>query len=166
MKFVAGLLGGAVAAFLIACGGGGSGQSFAPGPPPVQAQSGFSNASLNGTYGISFSGTQVSSGSIQYVGDGIGTIQFNGSGSITGGSITNYTSSATCQSTVTSGTYSVSSTGAVTATINGSSSTSGCTSGSEAFSGEVSQNSDTVVFAESDGGTSGSFFSGTAIKQQ
>lgn len=150
---------------LAACGGS-SGQSFAPGQQPVQAQSGFSSASLTGTYGVSFVGAQVGTTGLQGVDDGIGTLQFNGSGSITGGSVTQYTSSGTCQLTL-SGTYSVSSTGALTATLNSTSSTpSVCTGSASAFSGQVSQNGDTAVFAESDGSSTGAYLSGTAIKQQ
>lgn len=134
---------------------------------PVQAQSGFSNASLTGTYGVSFVGADVASGSIQGVNDGIATVHFDGQGYLTSGNLTEYTSSGPCTFTLT-GTYSVASSGAVSLTVNSGNPSSNCTvTGPSQYSGEVSQNGDTAVFAESDGTASGGgFLSGTAIKQQ
>lgn len=165
MKPLSALMG-AFALMLLAGCGGGSGQSFAPAPQPVQAQSGFSNASLDGLYGVSFVGANVGSGAIQEVLDGIATANFNGQGGMTSGSLTEYTSSGTCTYTI-SGTYSISITGAATWTVTAANpSPSTCPSGATQFSGTVSQSGDMAVFAESDGASTGGFLSGTAIKQQ
>jgi hypothetical protein len=163
LRYIAVVIGGLMLTLLVSCGGS-SGQSFG-GPAPVLAQSGFSNSTLYGTYGFSFAGALVTGGAISYVGDGIGTIQFDGNGNITGGTDTEYTSSGSCILAF-SGNYTVSSTGALQATITSSTSSSGCSGFTENFGGEVDASGNTAVFAESDGSSTGGFFSGTAVKQQ
>lgn len=166
MRYVSTALSAALLVGLVACGGG-SGQTTLSGPAPVQAASGFSDATLDGTYGVSFVGADVKSDAIEDVGDGIATLAFDGQGNITSGSVTQYNSSGTCTFAL-SGTYSVSSTGAVAVTLNAGNASTGCTStGPATYSGEVSATGEMAVFAESDGGTSGgSFLSATAVKQQ
>ena len=65
--------------FLVACGGGGSGQATAV-PPPTGS---FSDSNLNGTYVFSVSGTDEN-GALY---SAVGSFTANGSGAITGGSI-------------------------------------------------------------------------------
>lgn len=96
---------------------------------------------------------------------GEATISFDGNGNVNGGTITDYTSSGPCSGTL-SGTYTVSSTGAVQATVTLNTGNSGCAGSTAQYSGEVNQTGSSAVFAESDGTASGGgFFSGTLIKQ-
>ena len=72
---------GVVAAFLslgllTSCGSSNSGSSIVP---PVQAQSGYSTASISGTYSVLFR---------QYFGGYIGSFKADGSGNITAGTLT------------------------------------------------------------------------------
>jgi hypothetical protein len=95
--------------------------------PPVMAQTAYSNASLNGTYSMSwwsfFGGNDPNNGGYY---SAVGTLQFNGSGTITGGTITlSNPGNFTCVESV-SGTYSLQSTALGTATINLASTTKGC----------------------------------------
>src|SRR6185437_3270135 len=151
-------------ATVAACGGGsGSGATVLPGPTPVQA-SGFSNATLSGTYGITFTGANTSANQLNFVGDAAGTLTFYGNGNITSGSETEYTSGGTCSLTF-SGTYDILATGALQATVTSSTQSQGCVGGTSQFAGEVSTDGGTAVFAESDGATTGGFLSGTAVKQ-
>lgn len=110
---------------LSACSGGAnSGTGASTGI--VSAQTAYSNSSVSGTYSMSwwnfFANNQ---GSTYY--SAVGTIQFNGDGNITGGTITEYTPNTPypCVNSVT-GTYSIQSTAIGTATLNLSSSTKGC----------------------------------------
>lgn len=97
---------------LAGCGGsGGSTISSITNPPPVNAQTGYSNASISGSYAIGVSGTVV-----------IGTVKADGNGNITGGTLTYVYGSSTsgdtpnCNLSVT-GTYSVKSDGSGIATL-------------------------------------------------
>jgi hypothetical protein len=130
-------------------------------PPPVLAQTGYTNASLSGTYSVSLVSPFVPSGLPFF--SGIGSIQLDGAGTVTGGTINIYFASATapCVYSAT-GTYSVLSTALGTATLNLTSSTKNCAP------------SDTwqLALAAADGGaavqfvrTDGSVVSGSAVKQ-
>lgn len=79
----------------------------------VHAQSAYSNASFNGTYAFSLINVPDQNG-------GAGTIVLDGNGNITGGSQTEYypTTSVTCVYNL-SGTYSIQSSGAGTASLTG-----------------------------------------------
>ena len=96
---------------LTGCGSGGNSISSITNPPPVKAQTVYTNASIIGTYAVTASGTVV-----------IGTIKADGNGNITSGTITDVygtTSSGdtpNCSLSVT-GTYSVQSDGSGTATL-------------------------------------------------
>lgn len=94
---------------------------------PVMAQTTYSNASLNGIYSMSwwsfYGGNDPNNGSYY---SAVGTIQFNGSGTISSGSITLLNpGNFTCVESV-AGTYSLQSTGLGTATLNLTSTTKGC----------------------------------------
>lgn len=142
----------------------------------VSAQTTYSNASLSGTYSVTLVNTFGEEGEV-YLGNGtvgytgVGTIQLNGAGAITGGTLNLYISGdpapppanapAPCPFSVT-GTYSVQSTALGIATLNLSSSTSGC----------VTSESWQLAFAAANGGeaiqfvrTDGELTSGSAIKQ-
>lgn len=98
----------------------------------VFAQTAYSNASLNGTYSISFSceNCQFLTSGVSYGEFAIGTIQLNGAGGITGGTLSasaGTVSAPTCVENV-SGTYSLQSTALGTATLSLSSTTAGCNS--------------------------------------
>ena len=131
----------------------------------VYAQTTYSNASLSGTYSIEISGYPgepvMTSGSIDWA--GIGTLEVNGSGSVTGGTLNIYVggTAAPCVESVT-GTYAIQSNAQGTATLALSSSTSGCDSSV----------SIPLVLAAADGGSSvmmvatdGNVVRGTAAKQ-
>jgi hypothetical protein len=130
-------------------------------PPPVLAQTGYTNASLNGTYSVSLTSSFVPSGLPFF--SGIGSIQLNGAGSVIGGTINIYFSAATAPCVYSStGTYSLQSTALGTATLNLTSSTKNCAP------------ADTwqLALAAADGGvavqfvrTDGSVLSGSAVKQ-
>jgi hypothetical protein len=84
------------------------------GGAPVMAQSSYSNASLSGTYGFSFNSTGGAdltnpNGSQSPYG-AVGTLQFNGSGNVSAGTITAYTASGSCAISLT-GNYSIENTG-------------------------------------------------------
>ena len=88
------------------------------------AQSGYSTGSLNGTYSVSWWNFYATVNGVSYY-SAVGTIQFNGAGAITGGTMTTYNHAVVCPYSVT-GTYSLQNTALGTATVNLSSSTSGC----------------------------------------
>jgi hypothetical protein len=127
----------------------------------VMAQTGYTNASLNGTYSLSLVGP-FTTASVSFF-SGIGTIQLNGTGGVTGGTLNIYFSATTTPCVYgAAGTYSIQSTALGTATLNLTSSTKGCAA------------SDTwqLALAAADGGaavqfvrTDGSVVSGSAIKQ-
>jgi hypothetical protein len=108
---------------LSACGSGSSSST-----QTVFAQTAYSNASLTGTYSVTFSsfGSGISSSNVSYY-NAIGTIQLNGAGGITGGTLNFYFVSGVspCIENV-SGTYSLQSTALGTASLVLSSSSNGC----------------------------------------
>ena len=113
----------AVAIFVVVGCSSGSNSSSNPitNPPPVSGQTMYSNAALSGTYSISMSlppGTATGSGST--VIPIAGTMQFDGNGNITGGSIQypvpGLAADQTRQYSM-KGTYSVSSSASGTATL-------------------------------------------------
>lgn len=140
---------------LAACGGGGGGST-------VSAQSpAYSNASLNGTYALSVIGDWSQGQAF----NGIGTVVFNGSGTITGGSLNElvFTSGPSCVGTL-AGTYSVSSSGSGTAqiTVTVNSPCTGAWEGSTTFNIEVSQSGASVLLAST---LPAPAFTATALKQ-
>ena len=127
----------------------------------VLAQTAYSNASLSGTYSVQLVSPFSTAGLAFY--SGIGTVQLNGAGSITGGTINIYFSGSTvpCAYSAT-GTYGVQNTALGTASLNLSSSTKSCTA-TETWQ---------LSLAAADGGTAiqfaatdGNVISGTAVKQ-
>ncbi len=109
--------------FLSACSGSGNSTTSMQ---TVSAQSSYSTSSLSGTYSMSWYISEFTGGTIiaQFY-TATGTMQLNGSGSITGGTITENAAAITCPYSVT-GTYSLQSTATGTATLSLSSSTTGC----------------------------------------
>jgi hypothetical protein len=110
---------------LVSCSSGSS-----SGIQTVQAQSGYSNASLTGTYSVSFmcQGCQISAGNTLNQSFAIGTIQLNGAGGITGGTLSvmpGFSLASTCVESV-SGTYSLQSTALGVASLSLSSTGAGC----------------------------------------
>jgi hypothetical protein len=106
---------------LVGCNGGGT--------RSVLAQSSYSDASLSGTYAISFNST---GGSDLLAPDGsspsygaVGTLQFNGTGNVSGGTITAHYGTSTCVVSLT-GTYSIQSTGLGTITVTPVVTSGGC----------------------------------------
>lgn len=145
---------------LIAVAGCSSGSSA---PTTVHAQSGYSAASLSGTYAFELV-QPFDKGGGPFSAE-IGTIGFDGSGNVNGGSLTIYfaNSTQTCSYTL-SGTYTVQTSGAGTAALTltpAASQPSGCTVGTGQIALEVAASGDTVQFVGSDGNISG----GTATKQ-
>lgn len=133
--------------FLSGCAGGSSDQSTNSSIPPVFAQQSYSNSTLSGTYAASFLWDQ-SAGAI-------GTIQFDGNGNISGGSINlgNGGSGNVCTFTLT-GKYSVQSTGLGSATLNGTTTSSSCYSGtsfSTPLSMAIGQQGATIYFLTNSG---------------
>ncbi len=108
MKITAFLAAATMLAFATSCGSSGGGSTNIV--PPVQAQSGYSDASITGTY--SFLLNQSGDYSA------LGTFVANGSGSITSGTVTilNAGGPASCSASVT-GSYSLSSNASGTATL-------------------------------------------------
>lgn len=102
MRFIALALFCPVAIYAVAGCSSGSNSNSNPitNPPPVSAQTMYSNASLSGTYVIGITG-DIPNTSV--LGSGIGTAQFDGSGNITAMSLTD---SADCTFAGT-GTYSL-----------------------------------------------------------
>jgi hypothetical protein len=107
MKFAAVFAAAISLALVTSCGSSGGGSTSIV--PPVQAQSGYSDASITGTY--SFLLDQSGNYSA------LGTFVANGSGSITSGTVTVMNSGTpSCSATVT-GSYSLSSTATGTASL-------------------------------------------------
>ncbi len=106
---------------LVGCNAGGT--------SPVLAQSSYSDASLSGTYALSFNST---GGSDLLAPDGSsptygasGTLQFNGAGNVTGGTITALYGTGSCVVSLT-GTYSIQSNGLGTITVTPVVTSGGC----------------------------------------
>lgn len=132
--------------------------------PPVMAQTGYSTASLSGTYSLVWTNTgSQESGNLNGFYSGVGTMQLNGSGNVTSATLTLYNEgvAAPCVYTAT-GTYSLQSTALGSATLNLSSSTKGCTTTATWQIALAAANSGSVIqMSRSDGSVS----SGTASKQ-
>jgi hypothetical protein len=146
---------------LSACSSGSSGSQ---GSGIVLAQSGYTNASLTGTYAFSIVAPYNGGGAFY---DEIGTITFDGSGHITGGSGTAYfaTSSTSCASTNLTGTYSVQTSGAGSGTLSSTVSGTGCSGGlsSLPITFQVAASGATIEFGSGAGSTQ--VFAGSATKQ-
>jgi hypothetical protein len=142
----------------------------------VSAQTTHSNSSLSGTYSVTLINAYspqpevVPGGNNNFDYTGVGTIQLNGSGSITGGTLNLYIAGASGNSAgapvpcpfAATGTYSVQSTASGTATLNLSSSTAGCVATETwqlAF--EAADSGNAIQFVK----TGGDVMSGSAIKQ-
>lgn len=114
--------------FLSGCSG--SGNSFSTITPTVSAQTTYSNASLSGTYSMSWFYFASGTGGLNsFSYSGVGTIKLDGNGNVTTGSITlnNSSTSFPCTYTVT-GTYSLQSTALGAATLQLSSGSGSCPS--------------------------------------
>jgi hypothetical protein len=143
-------------ALLSGCGGSG-GASIVP---PVIAQSGYSNASITGTYSFLLN----QSGNVA----ALGSFVANGAGAITSGTVTIGTGASSCSGTV-AGNYSLSSTASGTASLTFaiSSGASNCTSNgwfaasSLAFNIEAGSSGASLLLASS----SDPNVQGTAVKQ-
>jgi hypothetical protein len=144
---------------LSACSGSGGQNSGT-----VLAQSGYTNASVTGTYAFSIVAPYNGSGPFY---DEIGTITFDGNGHITGGSGTAYfaTSSTSCASTNLTGNYSVQTSGAGSGTLSSTVTGTGCTGGlsSLPIAFQVAASGATVEFGSAAGSTQ--IFAGSATKQ-
>jgi hypothetical protein len=144
-------------ASVIGCSGGSSSQNSGT----VYAQSGYSNASLSGTYSVQFVSPYSKIGSPFY--DAIGTIVFNGAGAISGGTIDTYFSgNATPCVYSASGTYALQSTAAGTASVSLATTTPGCAvTATYQLALQAASSGSAVQFGASDG----NIFSGSAVKQ-
>jgi hypothetical protein len=163
MRFAAGITMICALGVLAGCSGGGGISSIIT-PPPVNAQTTYSNASLNGTYSINLAGIN---GKGENVSSFIGFFKADGAGNLSAGTLTQYgigsDITGSCALTFT-GTYSLQSTAVGTATITVSSSgTNGCTlSGPIQFATQAGLQGQSLHFVESD---SIGLVSGTATKQ-
>ena len=121
----------------------------------------YSDASLNGAYALSVEGDWIQGQNFS----GIGTIDFNGAGKITGGSLTDvvFVSGPSCVGTL-NGTYSVSPSGSGTAQITATFSTPcvGAWSGSTSFKIEISQSGEAALIAST---LPSPAFTGIALKR-
>jgi hypothetical protein len=146
-------------ALLTSCGSSSYGGSSSI-IPPVGAQSGYSNASISGTYSVSLAApnTQYINGTTP--GDTAwagfnGSLTADGNGNISSGALTEHFggSASTCALTI-SGTYTLSSTAGGTATLNVvTSNPSGpCfLNGTLKFSVQAGQQGESLFLVESDG---------------
>ncbi len=148
---------------LLSCGGANSSSNANPITAPVSAQTTYSNAALSGTYSIS-TGIAPETGIVTTAITRIpiaGTLQFDGNGNITGGSIQYPVPGLTGQTRQYSmkGTYSVSSSASGAATLTFTF-TGGNTDQSYvpfipatpfAFTLQAAQQGASIIFAESDG---------------
>jgi hypothetical protein len=146
---------------LSACSSGSGGQNSGT----VLAQSGYTNASVTGTYAFSIVAPYNGGGAFY---DEVGTITFDGNGHITGGSGTAYfaaTPSVSCASTNLNGTYSVQTSGAGSGTLSSTVTGTGCSGGLSSLPIEfqVAGGGATVEFGSAAGGTQ--VFAGSAAKQ-
>lgn len=140
------------------CSSGSSSQSAAT---VVFAQTGYSNASLTGTYAFQLVSPYNGSGPFY---DEVGTITFDGAGKVTAGSGTAYfaLNSTPCNLTYT-GTYMVQASGSGTGTLSSTSTTTGCLGlPSAPIAFQVAGSGSTVQFASA---SSSATFAGSAVKQ-
>jgi hypothetical protein len=149
---------------LLLLSGCSSGTSGSQGSGIVLAQSGYTNASLTGTYAFSIVAPYNGGGAFY---DEVGTIIFDGSGHITGGSGTAYFTGtpASCASTNLTGTYSVQTSGAGSGTLSSTVSGTGCGGGLSSLPivFQVAGSGATVEFGSAAGSTQ--VFAGSAAKQ-
>jgi hypothetical protein len=167
IKLVIASVGSCVVLTLIACSGA-SGDAVSNSiVPTVQAQSGYSNASLSGTYSVTFSsnGGQIPGGN-PYIYSALGTIQLNGAGVVTGGVVTfsfSGSPAVTCVENV-GGTYSLQSSALGTASLSFTQQTGSCsTSFTIPLSIAAAGQGTTVLFQGS--GPVANVLSGVASKQ-
>ena len=147
---------------LNACSSGSSGNQSSS---TVFAQSGYTNASLTGTYAFSIVAPYSGGGAFY---DEVGTITFDGNGHITSGSGTAYfaaTPSVSCVSSNFNGTYSIQTSGAGSGTLSSTVSGTGCSGGLSTLpiAFQVAASGATVEFGSAAGGTQ--VFAGSATKQ-
>ena len=154
MKFAAALAATISLALLSGCGSSGATSVI----QPVQAQSGYSNASVTGTYSV-----YLSEGTSETL---IGSFAADGNGKITSGSLAENNGPGNCTMSIT-GTYNITSSASGTATIASASAGlvgcpgSGNSTTSLPFSIQVGQQGASIVFA----GSGNLMFSGSATKQ-
>jgi len=162
MKFAAALAAAISLALLTSCGSSG-GTSIIQ---PVQAQSGYSNASITGTYSLSLA-SPYNSGQGSGFTDGTGSFVADGAGNITSGTLTeHYAGAEVCTLTFT-GTYSLQSNASGTATLNEKatlvSGTGPCRANQALpFWISAGQQGASILLGESDGVN---LLSGAAVKQ-
>ena len=121
-------------------------------PPPVNAQTTYSNAALSGTYSISIVAYVPSS---NVLGSDLGTAQLDGNGNITAMSFADYysgTGGNPCQFTGT-GTYSVNSnaSGTASVTLSSTNCASSVPPGALTFNLEAAQQGSSFLLTENDG---------------
>jgi hypothetical protein len=152
----------AVAASLGAITGcsGSSGSTSIVSPPPVSAQSTYSNAAIDGTYSV-----LLSTESEQMT----GTLVADGKGNFTQGSFTDNPGAGSLCTTPATGSYGLSTNASGTATITlTSTGTGGCNglpTRTLSFNIEAGQQGNTLIFGEVPGGSTNGMFSGSASKQ-
>jgi hypothetical protein len=147
-----------LAPFLLIISGCSGGNTMSP-TTVVMAQTAYSAASLTGMYSLSF--VSVNGGTLDPAYAGVGTIQFSGAGTITGGTINLNTLATSCTYTL-GGTYSIASTALGAATVNMTSgSPATCPSHTMQLGLATAQQGQSLLFATS----SDAALSGTAIKQ-
>jgi hypothetical protein len=98
---------------------------------PVMAQTAYTSASLDGSYGISFNSTGggadlVAPNGAESAYGALGNLKFDGAGNVSGGNITVITSTGKCVVSVTGGTYSVQATGLGTISVTPVVTSGGC----------------------------------------
>jgi len=121
----------------------------------------YSAASVSGRYAFSWTGG-IPSGQFIDVVSATGTLQMDGKGTITSGTLQEFSSAGTsCGSSIT-GQYTVSTSGQGSAVVSISPITPGCPTGSASFEIEVTQQGSSLVFAETD---NSGWIAGTAIRQ-
>ncbi len=128
----------------------------------VQAQQAYSNAALNGTYAFTYFGYNL--GNSGNASSAAGTVQFDGSGNISSGTLNAQVGgSQTCQYT-TKGTYSIQGSGSGTATLNLTAADPSCATNAFPISMAIAQSGSAFVFTISGSGAMGQL-SGSAFKQ-
>lgn len=147
------------------CNGGNASSS---GGEIVSAQTTYSNASLSGTY--AFSIVSTNSQNILFAGGGtgpytaIGTLQFNGTGGLTGSIAATAQNAVTCQVSMT-GTYSLQSTGLGNASLIMAPQSATCLAVTVQFSVAAAQGGTSVLLTQSSATQPSTVIYGTAIKQ-
>ena len=128
----------------------------------VQAQQIYSNAAMNGAYVFTYLGYNL--GNSGNVSAATGTVQFDGNGNVSSGTLNAQVGGGqTCQYT-TKGTYSIQSSGSGTATLNLTAADPTCSTNPFTISMTVAQSGAAFVFTVSGNGATGQL-SGSAFKQ-